>query len=297
MKRIITLGFVLVLLLLALSLVHAEPVAFEYKFTKGEVDKYRLTIDMNISAAGVPADTAPMNSKISLVLLQKTLDVLEDGTAKIQVSYTDQSMSMPGMPKEQAAKLPSQTITMNMSKDGKVLSMDGVGNLVGTAAGPGMDFGQMLSQVGYSGIFPPKPINVGESWSQAVPIPFGGGSVNINSTLVSTGELISDVDASKVKQDYKGHIDLGQLMKAIASSVPNEMKGEMAQAISSLKGGVELDGSTLFYFSPTLGKLLKANGNIVSNIKLILPEEATNAGAPPQMDMVMNLNLNITRFK
>lgn len=290
-------SFVAILLLTALSLAHANPIELKYKFTKGEVDKYRLTLDMNMSIPGMPADTAPMDSKVSLVMLQKTLDVLPDGSAKIQLSYTDHSMSIAGMSKEQTGKLPSQTVTLTMSKEGKVLGMEGFEVPAGSSTGSGLDFGQMLSQVGFTGIFPAKPVEIGDSWAQALPVPLGGGNIKINSTLLSNSENIDKQNASKIKQDYSGYIDLNQLMKAVESSAPQNMKGDMGQAMSSISGDVKVNGTTVFYFSPTLGKLLKASGNIVSNIKINMPEEAIKSGAPSQIDMVMNLKLNVVKFK
>lgn len=297
MKKSIILSFAAMFLLIALSLAHASPVELKYKFTKGEVDKYRLTLNVNMSIPGMPADAAPADSNVSLVMLQKTLDVMPDGSAKVQLSYTDHNMSIPGVSKEQTGKLPSQTATLTMSKEGKVLSVEGLEYPSCSSAGSGMDFGQVLSQVGFTGIFPTKPVEIGESWTQALPIPFGGGNIKISSTLVSNNENIDKQNASKIKQDYNGNIDLNQLMKAIESSTPQDIKGDMGQTMSSISGDVKVNGTTTFYFSPTLGKLLKANGNIVSNIKINMPEEAIKSGAPSQIDMVMNLKLTVVKFK
>ena len=78
------------LLVVSSGIVLAEPVALAYKFVPGAIDKYKMSMSMDLNLVGAPQgrQMPPANMRMSMVVTEKTLGVLPDGSAKIRVSYS-----------------------------------------------------------------------------------------------------------------------------------------------------------------------------------------------------------------
>jgi len=299
MKRVVTLGLAAAFAVCGIAGAQAKTVKLEYKFRKGAVDKYRMGMAMKVSIPGMPgAPSGPMLTKMTAVFTQKVLDVYPDGSAKVRVSFDKMKMSMPGTAQTQGS-LPKQSITMTVSKDGKPLKIEGMGPMMGGAGMPGMDLNQMMGQFGYYGRFLPRPVGVGETWKQAVPVPAFGGNVNAVSTLLAAAVPVGKENAAKIKETFDGHFDLAEMMKAFAGATPGDTKGgeEARKAMSSVEGAMDFKGWGVTYFSPTRGKMLKTNGSFSIRMNMSMPAAAQQQGGPRQMNMVMDMNIYVGRIK
>jgi hypothetical protein len=301
MKRVVTLGLAAAFAVCGIAGAQAKTVKLEYKFRKGAADKYRMGMTMKMSIPGMPgAPSGAMAAKMTAVFTQKVLDVYPDGSAKIRVSFDKMKMSMPGMGQPEQT-VPTQSITITMSKDGKPLKIEGMGPMMGGAGIPGMEVGQVMNQFGSCGgfPFPPGPVSVGETWKQAVPVPAFGGNVNVVSTLLAAAVPVGRENAAKIRQTFSGHFDLAEMMKAFAGATPGDAKGgeEARKAMSSMTGAMDLKGWSVTYFSPTRGKMLKTNGNVNVRMNMSLPASAQQQGGPRQMNMVMDMNIYVGRIK
>lgn len=78
-----------VALALAAAAAFAEPILLEYKFAPGDVDRYKLTMDMSMSMPGMPAKAGKSSMKMSMSMpyTQRAIEVYQDGSAKIKTTY------------------------------------------------------------------------------------------------------------------------------------------------------------------------------------------------------------------
>lgn len=277
----------------------AEPITLEYKFTVGEVDKYKMTMDMSMEmpAMGSKTTAPPTNMSMTMTWAQKTLEVNPDGSAKLQVTYGEPTISGPKMPANAAktTKLGGKSVIMTMSKRGQMLSMEGLDKVMASSGLKNLDFSKFTSGASSGPLFPEGPAEVGQSWSQEIPFPFGNSQMNVTSTLVSTDEQLWSQKAARLKQVFNGQLDLADIMKAVGPAAAGSAKG--APDLSSMTGNAGFDGHMSFVFAPELGKLLKGDGNVGIKMTMNMPAELTKQGAPPSVCMNMNMRMTITRFK
>lgn len=74
------------LLLLAATSAFAQPIKLQYKFTPGEIDKYKLAIAVTLAMPQMQGKSIPpMNFAMTMTTTQKTLGVLPDGSAKVRM--------------------------------------------------------------------------------------------------------------------------------------------------------------------------------------------------------------------
>ncbi|MCE5199171.1 MAG: hypothetical protein ABFD54_16240 [Armatimonadota bacterium] len=285
MKRLFTFALVVVMIAGALSCVFGDPVLLEYKFTKGELDKYRFAMNMNMQPAEGMGISA-MNMSTSMVMKQKTIDVLPDGSGVIQLTISDIKLSGPIA---QGNSIPSQTVKMTVSKNGKLISIDSSG----VNTGMPMDMSSLMNQTGQQAELPSSPINIGDTWKSTIPMPFGGGSLTVLSTLIANGEKVWSQDAARIRQEFAGSMNLGQMLKGMTGALP----GVQAETLSGMAGSVDLTGSSELTFATSMGKMLKANNKTNAVIKIALPASAVQNGAPSSIDMTMNMTMTVTRFK
>lgn len=293
MKRSMKSCMVLALTVLALGAAKAEPVKLAYKFTAGEVDKYKLQMTMSMNSP-LFTQGKPMTVSTSSIVKQQTLEVLPDGSAKIQMTTSDIKVTGSAIPKEKQSQLAnaSSTVKMTIAPDGKVSNVEGLEKAM-AASGANMDMSPIINQLSSTLLFPKDPVEAGATWSQSIPIPGADGQVNINSTLLATNEPIWSENAARIKQSYNIHMGLAQMMKAMSGAVPEQARSMMA----SMSGSMDMTGTVSFLFSPARGKVLKGGGSMSGNINIELPTQGTNQGAAPQMSFPMDITMSMTRFK
>lgn len=298
MKRWITIA-TLVLFVVAACAAQAEPVKLAYKFTKGELDKYRVNMSMNMAMPNVPGggNMQPINMAMEMVAQQRTLAVLPDGSAKIRVTYSTPKMKVTGGPKTKQPVVPKQTfsVVMTMAPDGRVLAMEGMEKMFAASGLANSDMSQFTNLMGQYAFLPSEPVEIGTIWKQTVPMPFGAGDMTVDSVLQSYGERIWSLAAAGINQKFTAHIDLGQIIGSVMGSMP--MKEKERQMISQMSGEIDMNGTMTFYFAPSIGKVLKGRGQMWAAITINMPAEAVRQGAPGELCMAMDMKMTMTRFK
>ena len=299
MKRFATVGLLIVLLICAVAA--QGSVKLQYKFTPGQLDTYKLVMDMKMNMPGMPSPSGqPMNMKMSMLWTQKVLGVLPDGSAKIKLTYKDMKMSMPGMPPSATAgKLPKDaSIVMVMGRDGKVLKIEGMEKAFGGANMPGMD--QMMNQMGMYGTswLPKDPVDIGQTWENSMPIFGDAGKLTSLSTLEAARVPVGRFVASKLRQTINGEFDLGKMMSAIMSATPSGAQTDGAMGMAAqMAGSVGMSGSMVTYFLPDKGKMLKSDGFVSMVMKMKMPQAAVAQGAPAEMNMNIDMNMALLKIK
>lgn len=293
---------VVLLLAAAIGAAAAEPIALEYKFRKGEVDKYRLAVEMSLDLSGVAAaagqsNVPPMNMSMSVNLVQKTLDVYSDGSAKVRVSYSNpviQGVKMPAAASKSAKALQGQEIVMRISKRGRIISVQGLDKLM-AGSGFNMDFSKLFDASAGNVILPEGPVEVGQSWTDSIPIPFGSSQIHLQSTFAGYDEEIWNLRVARIRQSCCGSLDLKEMFETVLRAIAGSMK-QNAPDFSSMSGELGLNGDMTEYFAPSIGKLLKSNGTLSAQVAITFPQSLTQQGAPSSLSCGVNMRMAMTRF-
>lgn len=278
-------------LLSTAAFAQTKTVRLQHRFQAGQIDKYKMSMDMQMNMPGLPQlGGKPFTAKMSMILRQKVLGMLPDGSAKVLVTCSDVKMSSPQMPKMPNQAPPSQSMTLIIDREGRVLAVEGMdaGQMMGSM--PGFDPSQLAGQMGFMGIFPEQPIAVGDSWATDIPLPFDSGALNVVSTLLGAAVPVGNSVASKVKQTYQGYMDLGALLNSVAAS------SQLPFGDMRMNGGMQMTGWTVLYFAPDKGKLLKANGQLNADLSMDMPAQFVSQGAPQSITFNMAMKLSISKI-
>jgi hypothetical protein len=83
MNRIVTVGLLCAMVLCLAAGAYAESVKLEYRFTKGDVNKYNISGEINAKLPNMPGmpNNGAMTFKMSMLQVQKVMEVYPDGTA------------------------------------------------------------------------------------------------------------------------------------------------------------------------------------------------------------------------
>ncbi len=297
MKRWITVA-TLICFVAAACAAQAEPIKLAYKFTKGELDKYRINMTMNMSMPNIPGagNMGPISMSMEMVAQQRTLEVLSDGSAKVRMTYSAPRVKMTGGAKTNQAAFPKQTFSVNMTmaRDGRVLWMEGMEKMLAMSGLQNFDMTQFTNLMGQYALLPSEPVEIGANWRQVMAMPFDAGEMVVDSVLESYGNQIWSLRTAGINQKFGAHMDLGNIMRAVAGSMPTN--GKERQMMQQMSGGLDMNGTMTFYFAPAIGKILKGSGQMWGAITINMPAEAVRQGAPSELSMAMDMKMNLTRF-
>lgn len=264
----------------------------EYKYKTGDIDKYRIDLDMKMSMPDMPAGLLPstMDMKMGMTMIQETLSTSLNGNAKVRITMKDMKFEMPGMPMmgtESMPEMPPTVITCTMTKDGKITDIEG-----DTKNAPGMGFGGSGS-LGQFSQMPRKKIDVGGTWTEKMAMVDKAGNVEITSSLLATDVPVWTEKACKIQQKFTGKMTMDELMNGLGSA----FAGGGMKKPEDVNGDVEVSGDSLIYFSPEMGKMLKTDGNFSAKISMDVPPQASAPSMPTKFSMVIEGKIHVTRFK
>ncbi len=302
MKRPLALLWIILLAFSLISEVYAEGVKLAYKFRAGEIEKYKLAMRININMAGFPqTPSAPSSMAINMTMMmrQKTLGVYPDGSAKVYITCDEPKISVPrnmALPKQQ---IKSPTIIMVMASDGSVRKIEGLEKTFAFNNTKGLDLSalqikDLINFMGQAAVFPSVPLEVGQSWENSIPLPFEGSQIKILSTLASVNCQVGKNTAAKIEQTFDGSLNFNEILKSIYDMIPADNHGR--DILSGITGGMEMFGTMVHYFAPSLGKILKGHGEVVANLTISIPPQLVKMGGPPRIDMKMDMVYELTRL-
>lgn len=306
MRRGAAVGIILVLVIIGIGAImffdlpgaFATGTTLEYKFKKGDVDKYRISMDLKMSMPGMPAGLMPstMNMKYGMTMIQETLSTSFNGNAKVRMTMKDMKLDMPGMPGmpmmgqgglSSMPQMPPTVITCTMTRDGKITDIEGP-----QKSTPGMGFGGS-GQLGQFSTFPRRKIPVGGTWTEKMTILDKAGNVVVTSNLMAADVPVWTEKACKIKQTFSGKMTMDELM----SGLGNAFSGGKQNNKQDVNGSVEVSGDSLIFFSPSLGKMLKTDGKFSAKIVVDTPSQVAGNGMPPKFTMIIDGKIHVTRFK
>jgi len=226
----------------------------EYKFIKGDVQRYQIEVVMTISSkSSIPtvARTKPVQVKMMGVRRQEIVDVLPNGDAEI--AYNFESLKIGNNGEWQDTPL-NQVPAMSMliSKNGVVKSIHGMERTGPFAQMPFLNT-ENLDQ--YFGVLPPVLPANGSTWTQEIPFPKrdaneNSGALKIKGKIVNNEEMLQGAPAIKFEQIVEG--------KQIFSMPLTDVAPD--SSIRSMKASGTITAQATNYFSPITGKMLLTQG-------------------------------------
>ena len=122
--------------------------------------------------------------------------------------------------------------------------------------------------------------------------------MEVASVLLAAAVPLGKENVAKVKQTYKASFDIGDMLTGIAAAFqPVEANGG---SMPSFSGLMDLSGWSVFYFSPTTGKVAKSNSNLTAGISLSMPSDPfseSRADAPSHLQIAVDIKIDMARVK
>lgn len=305
-RSVLTLLACFVLLTCTGHVLADEAVQLVYKWTKGQIDRYRLTMQSD-AEVGMGKSPMKVSQKMVYVIRNTVQDVDADGTATIETVYERLQMDMDNpmskikfdsaKPDDAQADNPmlksmlmslNEPFTIIMSSRGEIKDVKGMDKIIDKMEKDmptltpemkkalGSDgFKDMMSQGGM--VFPTKPVVVGDSWTRtsSTDMPMFG---TMKSTIVST--------LKRTEQEP------GLTLAAIESDTTIErtnanVKPLVPGMVVKLTDG---RGTSSSSFDMTAGRLLKQTGKMNITIDMTMPGQGGNPG----MNMTQKMTMTIT---
>ncbi|MFH1858281.1 MAG: DUF6263 family protein [Candidatus Omnitrophota bacterium] len=296
LQRIFVFIGIVVLFCHAWAFAQEGPVQLEYRYTPGQPLHYRYAFsikgkqsfpegnDPAIAAAGEQTFASEMSSRVTME--PKTVE--SDGSGWVDIRYDALEVKQKWNEEEwqdgtEALKaLVGQAVSLHLQKDGKLLE---AAMPSGEAAGSELvnQFQQMYGQA--EGIFPDKPVQVGESWAKQLQLPMAGmaqpAQVNFQNTLESF-EMVNHRKCAKIKSVLTFDIP--------ETKVTQEEAGDNIGLSMNVKG----EGAMTQYFDISGGVLVKGEGKTTMNSKQTMTVPVGPAGTP---QTVVSLSVMEMDFK
>ncbi len=197
------LALIFAITLAAITVKAQKPVLFKLKFLpeheyKANM-KMAMDMQMKVTAAKDPkskkAESQLMNSKIDMAMKFdiKTGAVVPANTFPVITKYEDMTMKMvmndKEMPMSNKNPLAGQVIYGNSDLNGK-FQIDSISGM-GTNEQLKAAMAQMINKLQGQVVFPEHPLNIGESFTQEMPINIPAGSLNLDMKAKMIYKLIS----------------------------------------------------------------------------------------------------------
>jgi hypothetical protein len=235
-----------------------DTVKLQYKFTPGELLRYKIVFDANLQLdAPSTGKSLTIPIRMSAVYRQRTKRILPDGNAELNVAFESMRMQLGN----EARDLPVKQIpvvTMVMAKTGQIQSAGATVN--------GIMANQMLGANGFGqSLLPDAELMVGDSWTQQIPEIPGVGKFQTRGTLVSSNMKLGKYSVAAIKESIGGNLNLD-------SALAQSFQGTSAQ----LPPGMKMDGAFLgdgtVYFSAERGQLIRTDGQVDVQVNVNIPE-------------------------
>lgn len=213
-----------------------DSIKLEYKFTTGEVLRYKTVIQAvvtpnfsNENGVQVP----PVSFQSVGIIKYRTTRVLENGDAEMNVALESMKIDVAGQTKNIEGK-DCKPIRVIMSKNGVVKFLDSP-NLT-----PIKDSTKWFDQMKNMQVpaFPSGAVTIGDTWTQSIPLPMNMGSLQTCTQLVNTGVRKGNYTVAVLQQDVTGNL-------AYSGSVPGAEK-QTGTTVLGVNGSINSRGTTLF---------------------------------------------------
>jgi len=258
-----------------------ESVRLEYKYTPGELLRYKMQFDATLNVQGAEGgQSLEMPMRMAGVMRQKTNRVLPSGDAEIVISFESMRMQMENQIHEMPVKqLPAMTFVV--TKSGQVRS----------ASIPGTNFSapfssEMFTPGGFGNyvFLPTTELRVGDTWTQDISNIPGFGTIRSTGKLISTNTNIGKYRVAAFRQSVSGSLAMGMPMALSTQEGTGGLPGVDA------KGAFLGDGTV--YFSVEQGRLIRTTGTIDMQLNVSVPKTSQSpSGANAAVTMAITYDM------
>lgn len=221
----------------------ASPVELKYKFTPGEMTRFRIyqhaTGNRSITGSSAPSS---IDVELTSIIRVRCGRVMPSGEAEIVIETESSVLRIAG---RTASNPPaSEPRTMLIDSRGNVIQPEGATASPPASRSSKLDFGSVES-IALLAILPEKAVSVGDTWSAEIPLPISPGS-----------KLMLSFRLEDVKRSSSGRTAVVKL----ALSTP--INADVVAAPPSPQGSQE--GTATLNFDPEKGSLEYAEGSVRS---------------------------------
>ena len=287
-RTLVAVGVVVALVAGALVFWYARSggggVALALDMTKGQSMGYAMTLSMN-GTLSVEGQTQQIDARVSGHIAWKVASVDADGTATVELHLT----KLAARSGSKSVKLKATTVTVKVSRDGRLLSGTDLSVLGRTQSGlPGG------SQ--FMPILPDHPVKPGDSWSQGYQqsSDLGYGPIDIQ----ATGTLIRfetdgghRVAVVQTTENIPVHLTVKMSEVAKAMNLPNVP----ASAKVTYSGSVNVQ--TYSWLDTSTSQLLKSSSDAKFNLTMVFSGfgHGVPDGSSISFDGSMTMSLSATK--
>ncbi|MEN6520245.1 MAG: hypothetical protein ABFD46_03720 [Armatimonadota bacterium] len=288
MKRFQVMWFIMLGLLCTISVAQAGSVNLEYKYKLSEGCKYKITMSIT---TGLPGSDRIYTANINGDIAEKVIGIKKDGSIELAIMLKNMKASYKLIQDVgNIRSIPDKTYIITIAKSGKIVSKnnDSSSSLDKVTGG----FDLMGSSI-HGVVLPEEAVSVGQSWDNKSSILNGVAEVNAKSTLLSDSEQVGDQTAAKIKNLLDAKLDIATVLAAIEKE--KDFNKYYNDALKDIKGTIGVAGTTVYYFSPLQGKLLKSEGNYKINSSISFPKTKEYKQLPASMNVTYDITITVTK--
>lgn len=253
------------------------PVTLRYKWTPGDVKRYKMTMDMNMAMSGAGVPALPAIAQHLVMAYDTTVQSVNpvDGSATLtehitQMTATMNGRTLPGMDAMTDAYKGGFTVVM--SPAGKMLSMKLPAAITGKMPA-GMDMSKMGSMT--AATLPLFPARVGDTWQDTTAMHMFDQMPGMPALQMTIFSSLAGVSAdahpvANIHQTYQGTLD---------SAVP-------AATAAKVNMAGQFHGDNMVKFDIDNGSVAAQDGTMTMNTTVAIPKMAATT-KPMQMHMKM----------
>lgn len=287
----------------------ADALVYTYAFEKGQTRAYEFTMRMKFSPHGIPgmpaAPEIPEGTAKGKMAF-KAVDVRPDGSALLEITFSDMNVSFSGGTVDQ--NMDTESVRMLVGPTGEIRDVEGSGLFGGIDPSrffglPSGATGSALGSASFFPTFPREAIAPGDKWSesQKMPMPFGSGSIDVTSNGEHLGfENTSYGRAARMRVLTSMPIDIAFSLTDLLSAVGEAAQASVPEGLDAgrmvIKGSARGDMTALV---PQNGHdLVEMIADMDMDFDLTMDTAALGAaaGEPQSFGMDMNIRMEMSRI-
>ena len=163
-------------------------------YTAKQTNRYKIEVNIK---GNIPAAGGDVNIVTTLLQKETVQSVTPDGTATLLGEFESASVKFNELDQDMTSQMP--TVTTTVDKTGHVLTTKIEGGGPQVTQGPGA---QMLNGVTQPGLYPSKPVKIGDTWKIDAAKPKAGEKAPLSMTGTATLvglETVDGVPTLKIK--------------------------------------------------------------------------------------------------
>jgi hypothetical protein len=225
----------------------AAPMTLTLSLAPGQIRAFKITVDqqgtINLAGSG---QAMPLNTGLTCFAKLIVDKQNADGTWNARYKIGGMKMLMNGTPMNMPNMAKSYDIKGILNKSGGFKPTEDLSKVGGGGFSPAMSSSQTMNNVlGNLMILPDKPVSIGDTWTNSVPLPYdatGKSTLTINSKILGVDHLNGD-GIVRIQHDTSGPINMS-ITQPMAMNISGTIVGSGVSQVSLNTGSPIDDRST-----------------------------------------------------